>query len=341
MRRTVHILIFAVLFSSVIFSGCKRRKARKPAPASSGKVEIAEEEQKLKELEEEFRKHRRLIDEKRQQLARAQEELDKMSRTVSRDDKDAWEAYQRKVKEVQDLSREVDSLSRDFDNKWEKWHEQTNAVLQKLQVVAETVKTKDVRAEVARRERLVALREKEVAERERKLAERERIIANREKDIAKREKELAKGCASFAVPSVAIPTVVAPSGGAAVSKSEAHAPLRKAEAIMARKGITMGDLGEASKIYSQAKKALRKKEYYKAKALGQQFLGVVKGIRVNRAFISVKLRRINALFVRKSKKMSASKRNKILDFFKKATDAYNDGNFRKANSYLNRILNLM
>jgi hypothetical protein len=123
------------------------------------------------------------------------------------------------------------------------------------------------------------------------------------------------------------------------SKSDVKAVFDKALQILSSRGILSSDLpGGVSKLKSDIRSYLRKKEYYRAKYASDQFLRIARSLKVDRGFVGAKMARLHRRI--KRKKLPPSKENKVNELFRQATSAYSDGRFRKANRRLNRIYSL-
>ncbi|MCD6500356.1 MAG: hypothetical protein J7M25_18830 [Deltaproteobacteria bacterium] len=193
----------------------------------------------------------------------------------------------------------------------------------------------------ARREHAVALRELALAKREKSVALREAALAKREASIATRERQLAKGCAGFA-PSIVMPKITMPSGPSTprYTQRDVKAVYSRALHTFSSKGILSADLpSPILKIKSNVRSFLAKKEYFRAKYAADQLLAIARAMKINRGFVAAKVARLNRAIGRKH--LNANRQRKVNNLLRQATTAYGDGNFRRANSRLNRIYSLL
>lgn len=195
--------------------------------------------------------------------------------------------------------------------------------------------------DVARREASVAVREKDfgrredaVGRREAELAKREAELAARERDLAKREKETCGGGVTTIVQAPAAPA------GTRYTKRDVEPVLKKARKKMSEKGILRDDLPTTAQgLEKEATSAMADADFGRAKIAADTFLATVEGMKIDRAFISAKIARLNAAI--KAQPPAADKRGEVDDLFRGATGDYGDGKFSSANGKLNKILSII
>ncbi|HLU68941.1 MAG TPA: hypothetical protein VKZ63_21815, partial [Kofleriaceae bacterium] len=179
---------------------------------------------------------------------------------------------------------------------------------------------------VAGREAAMAAREKDLARREQRLAEREAALSSREEQLASKWKE---SCAAGTTTTI-VQTVDAK--GSSYTRKDVDPLLARVRAEMRKKDLVMIDLPEPARdLESEATEAMKKGDYGKARFAATQLLGTVRSIRINKAFISTKIGRLNDLLKGKSLSPSVEK------LFREATEDVADGKYGSANKKLSRI----
>jgi hypothetical protein len=190
-------------------------------------------------------------------------------------------------------------------------------------------------ADVARRESSLALREKDLSAREARLASREADLAEREKAQARREKET---CGTGGVTTIV--QQVEPPKGSKYSKRDVEPVLGKARRKMNEKGLLPSDLpAPAQALEAEAVAAMKDGDYGKAKFAADQLYATVDSIKIDKAFISAKIGRLNGAL--KGKPLDGDKKKEADELFRGATADYGDGRFPAANGKLNRIYALL
>ncbi len=181
--------------------------------------------------------------------------------------------------------------------------------------------------DTARREAGMAVRESSVAKREDRLAEREKELADRERELAKREKETCGAGTTTIVQQV--PT---PPAGSRYTKKDVEPVLQRARRKMAEKGLLGADLpAQASELEKESTAAMAEGDYGKAKFAADQLYATVDAIKIDKAFVSAKIGRLNAAM--RGKQLTAEQQQ----LFQGATADIGDGKFAAANAKLNRI----
>ncbi len=201
--------------------------------------------------------------------------------------------------------------------------------------VATPVPGASLGAEVARREGGLALREKDVARREDRLGQREAELAEREKAQARREKETC-GVGT----TTTIVQQVDGSKGSKYTKRDVEPVLQKARRKMNDKGILPTDLpSPAQALEQEAVAAMKDGDYGKAKFAADQLYATVESMKIDKAFISAKIGRLNAAM--KGKSLDGDRKKEADALFRGATSDYGDGRFPSANGKLNKIYALI
>jgi len=179
---------------------------------------------------------------------------------------------------------------------------------------------------VSGREAGVASREKDLARRERELATREASLSRREEGLATKWKE---GCAVGATQTI-IRTVDAK--GTSYTKKDVEPLLSKARRDMGKKGLLASDLPQQARgLEAEANAGMKDGDYSRARLAASQLVNTVRAIKINKAFISAKIQRLNARM--RGKTLSS----KSEGLFREATALYGDANFSKSNAKLNKI----
>jgi hypothetical protein len=174
------------------------------------------------------------------------------------------------------------------------------------------------------REAAVAAREKDLSRREQKLAERESQLAQREEGLASKWK------AQCAAPTTIVQTVDAK--GTRYTKRDVEPLLARARAEMNKKGLLLSDLPEPVRdLEGEATRAMEKGDYGQARFAANQLYGTVRVMKVDKAFIADKIRRLNDVL--KGQRLTPP----VETLFREATQNVADGNFASANRKLNRI----
>jgi uncharacterized protein (DUF3084 family) len=188
--------------------------------------------------------------------------------------------------------------------------------------------------DVVRREGALALREKDVAKREDRLAQREADLAEREKSQARREKETCGvGTTTTIVQQV-------DAKGSKYSKRDVEPVLQKARRKMNEKGLLASDLpAPAQALEQESVQAMKDGDYGKAKFAADQLYATVDSMKIDKAFISDKIRRLNAAM--RGKELAPEPKKEVDELFRGATADYGDGRFPAANGKLNKIYALI
>jgi hypothetical protein len=174
------------------------------------------------------------------------------------------------------------------------------------------------------REAAVAAREKDLSRREQRLADREAQLASREEGLATKWK------AQCAAPTTIVQTVDAK--GTRYTRRDVEPLLARARSEMNKKGVLHSDLPPPARdLEGEATRAMEKGDYGQARFAANQLYGTVKSMKVDKAFIADKIRRLNEVL--KGQRLSGP----VEQLFRDATQNVADGNFASANRKLNRI----
>lgn len=174
------------------------------------------------------------------------------------------------------------------------------------------------------REAGVAAREKDLARREQKLAEREAQLSAREEGLASKWKET---CAA----GTTIVQQVDPKG-TRYTKRDVEPLLARARSEMNKKGLLRSDLPEPVRdLEGEATRAMEKGDYGQARFAAAQLYNTVRVLKVDKAFIADKIRRLNEVL--KGQRLTPA----VEQLFREATQNVADGAFGSANRKLNRI----
>jgi hypothetical protein len=172
----------------------------------------------------------------------------------------------------------------------------------------------------------MAGRERQVAKRENEIAAREAALAKREEGLASKWKD---GCA-LGAPTTIIRTV--DTKGSSYTKKDVEPLLARARKEMGKKGLLKSDLPDQAKgLEKEANDGMREGDYGRARLAASQLVSTIKGIKIDKSFISAKINRLNQRIGGKS--LSA----KSASLFREATSSYGDAKFSSANSKLNKI----
>jgi hypothetical protein len=202
-------------------------------------------------------------------------------------------------------------------------------LVQKVTAAVASAPGADPLERAARREQSVAQREKDFARREAEIAEREKALAEREAREARREKET---CGAVAV----APAKIELPKGLHYSSHDVEPIYRKALKLMDERGILSADLPPGlSHLVDDTREAMKHADFVRAKYDADQLLATVEEIKIDRAFISVKMSRLASAM--HGKKLEGDKRKEVEGLFQDATANYGDGKFPQANQKINRL----
>lgn len=329
-------LLMTTLLLLALAGGCKTKKKSKSGPDQNLKA-LTKSGAKLKANATDLLKRRGKLQTNRDQIIAARQALEKKRAKLAKDDieghaKLAKEEIVLKKKETDLRKAEnvVNSKLTTALRRQEQFFARATAVLQ-----AKSSGGGDSTSNVRGREHGVALREKAVARREKSVAGREKALNDQYRKIMDYK---AKKCAvsTTMVTTIAAPSMPTSGGGRSYTKADAKAAYARAMSTMSGKGIRVSDLPSGfSKLISNIRKYIRKKEYARAKIGADQLRATLRSIKINRGFVGAKMGRL-AGYIRR-KKLSASKREKVNKLFVQVTTSYNDGRFSSANRKINKI----
>ncbi len=118
-----------------------------------------------------------------------------------------------------------------------------------------------------------------------------------------------------------------------ISKEEIGELRKRILSAVRKKGIMLSDDPQLLAGYRGIKKMPENTRYDEALAAGEQTLAIIKGIRINRAFVTEKLNRFNTRFGRVQGQAGAPG---TYDIVKEISAAIEDGKYFQANRLLNR-----
>jgi len=230
---------------------------------------------------------------------------------------------------------EIDKQAEELRSQKERIDSEDSAVSGAMSALLEGVRSVqaggDALERAAAREVIAKEREKQAAEREKAVALREKDIAEREKALGLREKDMCGGGGG----TTTIIQQVDPKG-AKYSKKDVEPLLKKARALMSKKGILSSDLpAQASGLEREATKAMADADYGQARFAAQQLYSTVSAQKIDRTFISAKIARLSAAM--KGRKLSDADQKEVDALFRDATAKYGDGDYSGANKKLNAI----
>ncbi len=301
--------------------GCGDGKAKadpKAIEAATRQVEgIKTEESTVLARRDELQRERKKISADRAALVEKRKQVAAQGGNVAEVDAEESELISRETR----LVDQETELNNRFENLFKKYEE--------LAVTPPAAAGASAQVEVARREGALALREKDVARREDRLGQREAELADRERSQAKREKDTCGGGTTTIVQQV-------DSKGSKYTKRDVEPVLTKARRKMNEKGLLVSDLpAPAQALEQEAVRAMKDGDYGKAKFAADQLYATVDSTKIDKAFISAKIGRLNAAM--KGKELAGEPKKEADELFRGATADYGDGRFPAANGKLNKI----
>ena len=130
------------------------------------------------------------------------------------------------------------------------------------------------------------------------------------------------------------------SKGSKYTKRDVEPVLQKARRKMNDKGMLPTDLpSPAQALEQEAVAAMKDGDYGKAKFAADQLYATVDSMKIDKAFISAKIGRLNAAM--KGKSLDGDCKKEADALFRGATSDYGDGRFPSANGKLNKIYALI
>jgi hypothetical protein len=187
--------------------------------------------------------------------------------------------------------------------------------------------------DVSGRETQIALREKDLARREKELADRESKFVFAQVESAKMWKEQ---CNTGGGPMIVLPP---PSKGGNYGRSDVDGIYNRAKNVMRQKGLLASDLGPGASLEGEAQAAMSKGEWAPAFHAATQLLRYAEAIKIDKAFISAKLGRLNARV--KSMKADDALQKQLDTGLNDVTSQYMAGNHNAANARLNQLYALV
>jgi hypothetical protein len=291
-------------------AGCKGNEKQAEAAVAAGEVdpELSNQEQELLARRDALLAARRDIRDKRSALDEERAQVAATGGDTSEIDKRATALY--------DEERKLETESDQVLDKVDELLEQQRA---SLAAAGE-------RGNLSAREGSMAARERVLANREARLAERESALSRREEQLATKWKE---SCA-VGTPTTIVQTVDVK--GSKYTKSDVEPLLNNARKEMSSKGILSSDLPDhASGLERDATAAMAKGDYGSARFAATQLYQTVKGIKIDKNFVSAKWARLNRAM--KGKRLSSEQEQLLTE----AASSIADGKFAAANKKLNRL----
>jgi hypothetical protein len=196
---------------------------------------------------------------------------------------------------------------------------------------------------VEAREQDVAAREKGVAAREQQVAKREQDVAAREVDAARIVDDAAKALAAVqagAAPAPTVATAGSPKGATGPATADEVTGLEThVHSTMDDRGLLADDLPQAQrKLLAEATNAEARHDYVAARAALAQLDASVRGTKVDKAFVTAKMKRVNLRLQKVQTQLDAAKQATVRDLLAEVNDAFNDGHFDRANHKINQII---
>jgi chromosome segregation ATPase len=187
----------------------------------------------------------------------------------------------------------------------------------------------DSSAQIAALTRELKSRDSQLADMEKKLVALAGTLTEIKGDIARN----AENCQNGGGVIIASPKL---EKGAKYSKRDVEPLLTKARAAMSKKGILASDLpGGVAALEREATSAMADGDYGKAFLAASTLKDTIEGIRIDKAFVSAKIGRLNRQV--KAQKLDDAKSKQVLEWFNEVGAEYNDGDFKSANKRLNQI----
>jgi hypothetical protein len=238
------------------------------------------------------------------------EQDDSAKEEIAKEESELVQLEARLVKQELDLNKKLESL-----------------VAQKSGLVAKLGKSDEQAKAVllTRREVSLSQRERDLARRESELGAREKTLAQREQAFAERQAKLCPTTRSTVIQT----TVPAIGGkpGKGYRRSDVEPLYRRALQLMRKRGILTVDLpAGVDNLVTETRHAVSSGDYDRAKYSVDQLLDAVRGIKIDRGFIGVKIDRL-AQAIRRRPPTGAKKRE-VERLFQQATAHYGDGRDR-------------
>ncbi len=335
MKKILLLIIPVVLLAPV--SGCKTKKKSQSGPDKNLEA-LQQSGEKLKASASDLLRRRGKLQTNRKQIDAARKALETKRSTLAKDDIEGHAklvkeeiALKKKETDLRTAEGQVNDKLMGALQRQEQFFARATAALKAKSTSGGGDATSNVRG----REHGVALREKAVARREKAVALREKALNDQYRKIVDYK---AKKCAvsTTMVTTISAPSMPASGGGRNYTKADAKAAYARAMSTMSSKGIRISDLPSGfSKLISNIKKFIRKKEYARAKIGADQLRATLRSIKINRGFVGAKMGRL-AAYIRR-KKLSTAKHEKVSKLFVQVTTAFTDGRFSSANGKINRI----
>jgi hypothetical protein len=330
--RRIHLPIVVTL--SIV--ACKDPPPKQPESAPVEEMSIVVEADKTRILEEEqsLRKERATVEDEQARLALERSEISERLATLSKKDKSQRDKLESDQKRVQDEETRLTARMRSFEEERDKLEKEKNKLLDKISKI-DTGNTPKGAVTIQQREESMAKREQSLAHREAELAQREKAVADRENEVAKALRDAQSllstaGSARTVVASTATPTSTPTSTSVAAMRRDVT---RKME----YRGLLNDDLPPTVREYdSDAKSALKSRDYGAAQDALVKLDKAIDGVVVNSAFVQGKMTRINRTYA--STKLDATRSTTMQKLLSEFTDLATDGRWDRANQKANQMV---
>jgi hypothetical protein len=330
----------ALLVGISLAFACTTKDSKKRSGPDKNLEDLKQSGKQLKDQTDDLLRKRGQLSRSRDELQAARKALEEKRANLGADDVAGHASLATEEKALKEKEKSLSSQEEQVNDKLlgalqrqEQFYAKATAALAAKGGDADGTST--VRA----RELSVASRESSVAQREKDLAGRERALAEEYRKVVAYK---AEKCAT-ATPiytTIASPTMPSVTGGRTFTEADARASSQKVQGLMASRGIRLGDLpGGFSALLSDIDKAIRAKEYTRAKVAADQLYNALKAIKVDRGFVGAKMARLAGQI--RGRKLSEANREKVNKPFVEVTNAYNDGRFETANRMINLIYGLL
>jgi hypothetical protein len=200
-------------------------------------------------------------------------------------------------------------------------------------------------ASLGQREQDIVAREKALAERELGLARREEAVAGREAEATRTLGEATRaltalqaglGSALHAGAAAAAEAKTASAASAASSVGDLDARLR---ADMDARGLLTADLpAPLRKLAADAAAAIGRKDFKAAQAALARLQPPLQAMRVDQAFVTAKMKRINQQLLKAQPKLDDGRQARVRALLGEVNEAFNDGHFDRANRKINELV---
>jgi outer membrane murein-binding lipoprotein Lpp len=311
----IQLIVAAVVLGAAALFGCKGDDSK------SEPIVSAEQSEELNASEDALLGKRDALFNMRRDIQSKREALDK-ERVLIREQGGDTSEVDAKARALLDEEKALSTRENSLNRAMEDFSKG------RREIIAAVSGAGGAAAGVSGREAGVASREKDLARRERDLAAREASLSRREEGLATKWKD--ECAAGGGLTQTIIRTVDAK--GSSYTQKDVEPLLSKARREMGKKGLLMSDLPQQARgLEAEANTGMKNGDFGRARLAASQLLGTVRNIKINKAFISAKIQRLNARM--RGKTLS----KKAEGLFREATSLYGDAKFSQSNSKLNKI----